>query len=452
MTGEAGQRGRFWIPNAREKALSGALRFGPPLGGTLVLDDELLASREAQPVIHGVLFGGQRLTALDCYPAGTDCYYGEDGRQQQQTIVAQTFVLDAHVELNTRFDRAGAVISYLDDWADMGKGWSLGDLDDAKGSIAYDGRTARTATLEDGRVVTLKVGPIAEGSSRRLVAKQGASFVVDFRHPATILDVAQAAGSLQDLLTFVARRPATIQELEVTSPSVRDSHSGAPRVLTIRSEQVTDTPANPPFLSTWEFLFMAPGSDEGFSELMGHWFALELRLGTALDVFLGQRYAPPKHLELQVMAMCQSAEGYHRRMWDGKVMSAEDKENLRASLTEACPAAWRQMLDSWLEHVDEPSFKKRIEEIIVKAGPIGERVTSRFSNFPGKLRDYRHQYAHWLSGKVTTDEKVVMLNDLYDATRILLEACILQDIGLGMDATVRAFETRRDFRRLTEAL
>lgn len=444
------RRGRFWLPNAPDHQVSGAMRFAPPLAGTLVLDGELLSTPQLEPAVHGVLLEGQRVTALDCYPTGTDSYYGEDGRQQQQTVMAQTFVLDAHLNQDARFDRAGVVLSYLDDWTDMDEGWQLGECDDMSGSIAYHGRVARTATLDHGRRITLKVGSSVEGTARHLVAKQRSSFVVDFGVPVPLVEVADVAGSLQNLLTFAARRPSVILGLEVTSPSALDSRSGAPRSLTVRSSQVDTDPAGPPFLSRWDFLFPAPASDDGFSQLMRRWLALEERLGTALDLFLSLRYAPPKHLESQVMTLCQSAEGYHRRTWDEKVMSAEDKSNLKAALTPACPPAWEQRLRSWLDHVDEPSFKERIERIVGKAGPIGARVTARFSNYPGKLRDYRHMYAHWLAGKPMSEDDVARVSELHDATRILLEACLMQDIGIDMDAAARDFEVKRDFRRLTQ--
>ena len=211
--------------------------------------------------------------------------------------MAQTFVLDAHLNQDARFDRAGVVLSYLDDWTDMDEGWQLGECDDMSGSIAYHGRVARTATLDHGRRITLKVGSSVEGTARHLVAKQRSSFVVDFGVPVPLVEVADVAGSLQNLLTFAARRPSVILGLEVTSPSALDSRSGAPRSLTVRSSQVDTDPAGPPFLSRWDFLFPAPASDDGFSQLMRRWLALEERLGTALDLFLSLRYAPPKHLE-----------------------------------------------------------------------------------------------------------------------------------------------------------
>ena len=49
-----------------------------------------------------------------------------------------------------------------------------------------------------------------------------------------------------------------------------------------------------------------------------------------------------------------------------------------------------------------------------------------------------------------SEDDVARVSELHDATRILLEACLMQDIGIDMDAAARDFEVKRDFRRLTQ--
>ena len=429
------------------------MQFDAPLAGHLVLDGELSPGSEPLPVVHGLLHDGGSITALQCYAAGRRTHGTGDERHTRQTLAVMTFVIGEYLDAEPVFDRIAVHLNYLREWADVREGWESPAGDASGYSLRYTRPRDRSVSLRDGRAVALRTVQRIVSSSRSVAAEQETIFSVVFRTPATLDTVGNTVASLRDLISFTRRRPTSVLRITTTCPGVLIAPGvDVPRELDLRSTQVTQesATADAASLPEWDFLFLAPEAPAEYGALIQSWFDLEERLDVMLDLFLGLLYAPPRHLENKVMNICQAAEGYHRRTLDHTLMPADQYKALTDTLIGACPEDRREGVRDLLSHGNAPSFRQRIEELVVRAGGVSDTLTRTFANFSGKLRNYRVLYAHGLAGNLMNDDAVAELADLYDTMRIILEVCLLQDLGWSSPEADRAMAEKRDYVRLSK--
>lgn len=448
------QRGEFWLPATPETRITGVLRLGPPLAGQLVLDGELMPGAGPEPLVHGLLFSGQPITAMDCYAAGRSSRYTQDRKLLSQKLAVKTVLIGENVGEHPVFDHLVVRLTYLPEWANVNQGWGIPDVQGSRYSVAYDAPTDRTAVLKDGRTVTLRTVDNLTTSSSSIHGEQQTEFLVIFPEPASLAAVMEVVASLRDLVTFTARRPASVTALAVTCPGVLlGPGTDIQRSLELHYRHVELDPQQNigDFdIRDSDFLFLAPDQPTDFVALIEHWNELENRLDLVLALFMSLYYAPPLHLQNKVMNICQVAEAYHRATMDWKLMPDEEYSALTDLLVAECPESRRQWLTDILGNAKGPSFRVRIEELVAKSGTVGAALTATFKNYSGELRDCRIQYAHWLPGKALSEERVVELAALFDVTKIILEACLLQDLGWSQTDAANLLMTKRAFERLSK--
>jgi ApeA N-terminal domain 1 len=448
------QRGEFWLPATPDTRIAGALRLGPPLAGHLALDGELMPGTGPEPLVHGLLFSGQPITAMDCHAAGRSSRYSLDRKLVSQKLAVKTVLIGEHVDEHPTFDRLVARLTYLREWANVRQGWDTPEEEGSHYSIAYEAPPERTAALKDGRTVTLRTVDNLTTSSSSIHGEQQTEFFVTFPEPVSLEAVMEAVASLRDLVTFAARRPASVTSLAGTCPGVLlvpGSEIQRPLELHYRQVELDPQQNIGDFdIRDSDLLFLAPDLSAEFTTLIERWLELENRLDLVLDLFLSLYYAPPLHLQNKVMNMCQVAESYDRSTMDRKLMTDDDHAALTNLLIEACPEPWRLWLKEILSHSNGPSFRVRIAELVAKAGTVGATLAGTFNNYPGRLRDCRVQYAHWLPGKALSTERVIELAALFDVTKIILEACLLQDLGWSQADAASLLTTKRDLERLSK--
>jgi hypothetical protein len=96
---------------------------------------------------------------------------------------------------------------------------------------------------------------------------------------------------------------------------------------------------------------------------------------------------------------------------------------------DACPDDRREWLRGVFAHSNEPSFKRRIDELVGRAGQTVKPLIDTRPKYSATMRDYRHNFAHWLSTEPPAEDLGRQLHDLIRVTRFVLAACFLQDIG-----------------------
>jgi hypothetical protein len=400
------------------------------------------------------LFSGQHITALACYAAGRNTRVTRDRKLVSQKLAVRTLIIGEDIDEHAKFDHLLIRLSHIREWANVRQGWDFPEGTGPDYSIPYEAPPVRTAALKDGRTVTLRTVDDLTTSSGAIHGDQQTEFLVSFLESVLLEAVMETVASVRDLVTFAARRPASVTSLAVTCPGVLvGPGTDLQRFLELHYRHVELDPQQN--IGDFEirdsdFLFLAPDASAEFTTLLEHWLELESRLDLVLALFLSLYYAPPVHLQNKVMNMCQVAEAYHRATMDRQLMTDDEYKTLTDLLLAACPEPSRDWLRDILRNANSPSFRVRVQELVTKAGTVGTSLAATFTNYPGLLRNCRIQYAHWLPGKALTDERVAELAALFDVTKIILEACLLQDLAWSQTDAANLLMTKRDFERLSK--
>jgi len=446
--------GRWRLPEQRrDRATGGALTLGGEPGGVLRLTGALpwdLAKRSQPqnrsgvwydlPVINGDTVDGDQLTLLRNLVTSTRTVAG--GTQSQELLVGDVLV-GAHLveEQNPVFDSVQFELTHLADWSrPSGVGPVTESGDEENFVITYRRTPPHLATV-------VGLGEVALGRTADYkfdhevnTLRHYAAFAVRFAKPRHLDDVFDdAIAPLQNLLTFADARASRPGPVSVTSPGLRvhgeQAHLGVFRTGVEPPENKQNKEATP-----YQGIFVLEACPIPFGQLIARWFDLASRLGPIIDLYLTLDYAPPVHTQTQFMNMCQAAEGYHRTISTGTLMDPEEHKELVRGLVNGCPDDRREWLRGLLAHSNEPSFKRRIDELIDRAGPALRPLIAARPKYAVAMREYRISYAHWLSTEPLTANVRAKLVDLITVTRFMLAACFLQDLGWSTDQVHAAFE------------
>ena len=214
------QRGEFWLPATPETRIAGKLQFGPPLAGQLVLDGELMPGPGPEPLVHGLLFSGQHITAFICCPqVETQGSHGIASSSAQKLAV-RTLIIGEDIDEHAKFDHLLIRLSHIREWANVRQGWDFPEGPGPDYAIPYEAPPVRTAALKDGRTVTLRTVDDLTTSSGAIHGDQQTEFLVSFPKSVPLEAVMETVASVRDLMTFAARRPASVTSLAVTCPGV----------------------------------------------------------------------------------------------------------------------------------------------------------------------------------------------------------------------------------------
>ncbi len=147
------QRGEFWLPATPATRIPGVLRFGPPLAGHLVLDGELMPGPGPEPLVHGLLFSGQPITAMDCYAAGRHSTYTRDRKLVSQKLAVRTLLIGEYIDEHPTFDHLVVRLTYLREWANVRQGWDTPEGEAYRTDNRLPGELGRTDSLAASQCV-----------------------------------------------------------------------------------------------------------------------------------------------------------------------------------------------------------------------------------------------------------------------------------------------------------
>jgi ApeA N-terminal domain 1 len=449
--------GRWWLPEHKgESASGGALTIGGELGGVLRLngafpwDPGKRSEPRNQPgpwydlaVINGESADGGRITLLKA--AVTRMHTRLGGTAQSQQLVAANVIVGEHLEEpNPLFDGVMFELSHLSDWSSTAGHFPVSETGDKEHFVVtYSRVPERTAPVPDLGEVALVRDSDYRADSDVYTLRDFTRFEVRLTTPLSMDDLfTNAVAPLQNLLTFAGMTASRPRLVYVTCPDLYLPALEIQAALAVYRTGV-DAPAVPQTRDSnpYRWLFGLESSPVPFDKLVMGWFDLSNRLGPIIDLYLSIDYAPPVHMETRFINMCQAAEGYHRAMIAGTALDPELHEELVHTLLEHCPVDQKEWLRGILKNSNEPSFKRRIEELVDRAGPaVGPLMKSR-PKYAKLMRDHRNTFAHWLSTEPPAESRGDELFDLIRVTRFVLAACFLQDLGWSAGEVEQAFAT-----------
>jgi ApeA N-terminal domain 1 len=447
--------GRWWVPGQPKDAASGgALTLGGDQGGVLRLNGALpwdLAKR-LEPrnrsgewydlgVINGESVDGELISLLKNLVTRTRSRLG--GTAQSQELLSTEVLVGAHFgEADLLFDTVHFELTHLADWSrQSGPGPVSEATQEDNFVITYRRTPPQLATVPGLGEVALIHSAQYQTNDDVYTLRDYAAFAVRLAEPKSLDDIFDhAIAPLQNLLTFADMRPSRPGPVSVTSPGVNLIPDVPAALAVYRSGVEPPGTARNKESNPYRRIFVLETSPIAFDQLIVRWFELGRRLGPIIDLYLSLDYAPPVHTETRFINVCQAAEGYHRAVSSGTVMEPSEHREIVKALVDATPENRRDWVRGVLAHSNEPSFKRRIEELVDRAGPAVWSLTKARPRYAATMRDRRKEYAHWLSTDPPAESLGAELLDLISVTRFVLAACFLLDLGWSSENVRQSFE------------
>lgn len=459
--------GVWWLPDEPDRDVAGVLRWSREEGVRLDLVGRLqepetsnLFGREGLPhysIVHGMLKDkvqrsmDRAVTLLGCQvmrDSGETSLPSED--------VRATIALLDHYFTTTepRFDHLKLRFDYLWDWAGISgfehrevdadftrwsMSWQLPDY------LSASGIDNETITLGLGRKENLSIKPI-----RGL--EEFAEIVVEVAEPLTIDELGdQYLRPIQNLLTLGVDYPVQVTSVRLSSPDVLavtmdGTVRGRDYVHMLRQPGPHTVAPRRYQPYAHDMLFTLDDYESGWPQLIPTWLQLQDKLELAGDVFFGTRYAPASYLETRFLSIAQAVEGYHRRCFSNEDIPAEEHSRRLEEVLSAILEQHLEWAGSKLKYANEPSYARRIKELIKTTDPLLRQLLGKTSRFARAAVQSRNFYTHL---KQESEDAVARGEDLFWLTEKLswlLRVRLLLDLGFTHKHCAELLERNRAFR------
>lgn len=144
----------------------------------------------------------------------------------------------------------------------------------------------------------------------------------------------------------------------------------------------------------YEMVVQAPSA-------LSTWLSQYERFEAVLEHFFATLHQPEMFLHNRFLQLLQSLESYHRLTETEDPDKAEETENRRQQILEACPAEHREWLTQKLSYATEQSLLTRLKDLMNRysyAFPMTDSTSDSYDHVIMTMRDTRNFFTH-LAGK-----------------------------------------------------
>ncbi len=345
------------------------------------------------------------------------------------SLCANVLIIGKHYQSSKEIDFEGFTIdmSHLSDWAGcIGR------------SSAFRSPAGCTASEHDiGQFGKLSIEPEGNGSCHLTIA-------FDRR---TGLDKGiEMIGELRNLMSLLMHRP--IQLVRVQGIVRRANENGpAMKVDVLYPTFARDRTVTP--LKPEDMLLPLSVIGTGIGGVVSKWYSVNETMAQVLDLYFAASQSAELFPETRFIMYNQAIEAYHRlRYRNSEVDPEEHKKRLEVILS-SIPEEYREWMRDGLEYSNEPSHGQRLKEIYREFEEIMDEFVDDRKLFIFRVIKTRNHLTH-LEG--SGDDKVFIGNDLVLATtrlRLLLELCLLKEIGIGPEQMKEAVTGNSMFSRIS---
>ena len=438
--------GRFWLPDDPDRTVGGwlslagrwpALELAEPLtpalkeiardeqpDGSVVTtyepaDDDV---EPATTTIHGLLRKGprRRVTLIETFNMGREQVFGTSVRDPgAERLEAAYALVGAHVDdAEARFMRAGVRYRHLDTWAQM-SGIEMEVRTDGSETVVRSKRPdslSTDLTTPAGQLLVEAELPMPKLTVRGTTLKRNVQF--QFKSEAEGLTVQELFGTLVNpvgvLLSLALDIDTPPVSLEVQTPS-------GEWLCLVHPLVEADDVEPPRHVLLWR--------EQLDLSMIGAWLCKANELSPVPQLVAGVAFGSSNRtLENQLLELATAAEGLHRRLFPNeRLMSRSKAERTASDASYAVLGDVRQLVRKRLAHLEEPSYRDRLNKLIERAGDSAGMVGSP-EEWVGRVLPARNGFAHRLTGGkgADMDEHLVLMRSL----RWLLTTLLLLEAGV----------------------
>lgn len=204
-------------------------------------------------------------------------------------------------------------------------------------------------------------------------------------------------------------------------------------------------------LNHYDMLFTFEDISGQFETYLQNWFDKAELLKPVYDLFFGTLYKPSMYLEVQFLSLIQAVESYHRRRFGGEYLSGGDYKEVCDTLVNAIPdsveGGFKDILKSRIQYGNDFSLRTRLKGLF-DSDEYREILSEFVENknaFISKVIDTRNYLTHYEG-----EEKAAIgeeLDPFIQKLKILLEICLLTELGFSSEEVKKLFSRNRRYQR-----
>ena len=188
-----------------------------------------------------------------------------------------------------------------------------------------------------------------------------------------------------------------------------------------------------------------------FESYLLNWMENSNRLKPVYDLYFGIVHNPSTYLIHAFLSQIQALETYHRRLASKYEFTDDAKNEIAQEVVKRSSHNYELCK---LQSRKDPPLLMRIIELLKVHQDVVHPVIEYHQHvqFAEFLKDARNYYTHLEPRK---DSTAPTRNELWEANqrmKILLQACLLLEIGMNKDQTKRFFSSSREFKTLVHTL
>jgi hypothetical protein len=381
--------GLWWIPSAPDEAHRGELTVGDgsrpaldlfgafaPIGGNFTFE---------AAVIWGLTSKGERITLFEC--SQTNHHFNTNGIEESK-FAAQFAFVGAHLDGLDRaqFSKLRVRFSNLEEWAWL-SGFTFTISHDRatnefqQYSLSYSHADPVDINIAGGTLRFHHALHVDGGTGLRHGLTQTIHWEYQPHEPSLFQDMFDGVFyHLQNFLTLAVGRGVYPLSIEAVSAPDAATPEHEPRRDTTSSVHFAYRGAKTADYSSIHparMLFHRPALGDSYADAVAKWLERSEELRPVVDLYFSTLFAESQYLESRFLTMSQALETYHRRRIGGEYLELTQWDSLLTSLTRTIeeadmPRDAADALRGKLRYMNEVSLRRRIREIVARAGAAAE--------------------------------------------------------------------------------
>jgi hypothetical protein len=443
--------GVWWLPHKPKVAVGGTLTFSQQNGGKLELLGTLKSAFEGGPKDHPIILGntvcGKRITLQGCDETSMVISLMESRDYRVRFI----FVGD-HIpnEESLRFHKLQARFTYFYDWVGITgvKRESLGD--GQKFQFTYETPEDISISVPDG-TLDITFGANLKSAYDFSHIKENSSIYIEFDRDMEFYTFHRAyLFPLLALISLGTTKPIFVEELFLF---LRDSPNN---YLTVYYSQHFYHAKKKEQLFRPDMLFTLTDIYDGFEAKINTWLALCYKIDNVFHLLRRIRISPELFQELRFLSLAQAIETFHRLMRVNEVVPQKEHEERVANILMGLSESDEVWVREILEHTNEPRLAHRLKNLLVENKTVmnaliqnPQDTNSKRNKFIRSVTATRNYYTHFDKQGEGEALRGAPLHYVTEKLSILLEACLLGELGIPPDRQSDLFGQNDRYNRLT---
>ncbi|MFI5450153.1 MAG: HEPN domain-containing protein [Candidatus Bathyarchaeia archaeon] len=177
-------------------------------------------------------------------------------------------------------------------------------------------------------------------------------------------------------------------------------------------------------------LFEFAGIRDQFESILKKWFDKVELLEPIYGMYFGTLYNKGMYLQHKFLSLVQCVESYHRRVVRNYELPQEQAERRVQEILKSAPDGHRDWLRNKLRYSNEPTLRKRLEELVQSFSFVEFEDTGQFIEDVVNTRNYLTHYDKELKELSASPAK---MSSLARKLAALTEAILLTEFGLPAD-------------------